>query len=167
MSILSLCDGLPWILFTADTRSTYDPPPNVYTETLVKLSPHLFLRTMEWLHILCHFYPTYFSFHLLQEMAHGSRQENVPDRCGKTNANCNNLIPDHNMCNDAKRGTFINTLQHLCTKNCHNGLDFFSISVGLNSMVKAESSCDIWAPWEHAFAEAVWMASVVKWKHAK
>lgn len=41
-----VCHEFFW---TADTRSTYDSPPKVYTKTPVKWLPHLFLRKMDWL----------------------------------------------------------------------------------------------------------------------
>lgn len=41
----------------------------MYTETLVKLLPHLFFREMEWLHILVlPFLSSVFHFPLLQRM---------------------------------------------------------------------------------------------------
>lgn len=55
---------------TADTRSTYDPL-DVYREAPVKLFPHLFLQKMDWLSNAYLFYPTYYGFHPVQEMAHG------------------------------------------------------------------------------------------------
>ncbi len=160
MSILSLCDGLPWILLKVDTRCTYSPPPNVYTKTPVKLLPHLFLRKMDWLsHTYLASFIQHVSIFIQGRRWHmtKNRIKSVPDRwerakSGKRDASCNNLILDHDLRTKAKQpatslyqkmspGSWCELLQL--------GSDLFLISVWLILMaflgttVKAESSSDI------------------------
>lgn len=114
MSVLSLCDGLPWILLTADTGSTYDPPANVYTKTPVKLLHHLFLTKMEWLsnaYLASFIQHVSIPIHRRRWHMAKNRMRSVPGewkraKSGRRGASCYNLTLDQDLCTEAKTGTF-------------------------------------------------------------
>ncbi len=62
-----------WILLTADTRSTYDPSPNVHNRDSCKTiaAPVLKKNGLAITCLSCHFLFNVFHFHSLQDMAHG------------------------------------------------------------------------------------------------
>ena len=115
MSVLSLCDGLPWILLTVDTGSTYDPPPNVYTKTPVKLLHHLFLTKMEWLsnaYLASFIQHVSIPIHRRRWHMAKNRMRSVPDewkraKSGRRGASCYNLTLDQDLRTEAKTGTFL------------------------------------------------------------